>query len=394
MKFIEETHLKNKKIVLRCDLNVPIKDGIITDDSKIVRSVKTIQYLLEKECQIFILSHLGRVKTEEDKIKNTLKPVRERLSQLLNLEVTFVTDCNAENLMENITPDNKVVLLENTRWTDVPEKKESANDLELAKKWASLGDAFVFDAFGSAHRSHSSTAGIAHFLPTYMGYLVKEELDNLSKIVFKPVQPFVVIMGGAKVDDKIPLIKALLPKCDALLLGGGIANSFLKASGKEVGKSLATEDEQILGELKYLIELYQDKLIMPNDVVVLNDDICFNRTNNLVLENESILDIGTRTIKKYNSVIEQANTIFMNGTLGLCEDERFKKGTQAIFEKLINIPVIVIGGGDTVSAVNSFNLGDKFILSSGGGASLEFIAKGKLDALEEIERFGNEKNSM
>lgn len=390
MKFIEDMHLKNKTVLLRCDYNVPINDGIITDDSKIVKSLKTINYLLDKNCKIIILSHLGRVKTEEDKLKNTLKPVATRLEELLNEEVTFVSDA----IENGIPEDKRIILLENTRFFDYPEKKESANDLDLAKEWAKLADIFIFDAFGSAHRAHASTAGISRYLPTGIGYLVEEELNNLEKVQKNPKKPFVVIMGGAKVDDKIPLIKTLLHSCDNLLLGGGIANSFIKAKGINVGKSLATDDDSIIEELKMLLELYKDKILLPVDARIKNNESIITKSINAIEADDSIYDIGGKTINKYASIINEAETIFMNGTMGLFEDKEFQKGTLHIFEELIKVPVVVIGGGDTVAAVNLLGFTDNFILSSGGGASLEYIAKGKLDALEEIERYDNEKISL
>lgn len=390
MKFIEDMHLKNKTVLLRCDYNVPIENGIITDDSKIVKSLKTINYLLDKNCKIIILSHLGRVKTEEDKLNKSLKIVGVKLEELLQQEVTFVSDA-----VENGIPEEKnIILLENTRFYDYPEKRESSNDLELAKEWAKLADVFIFDAFGSAHRAHASTAGISCYLPTGIGYLVNEELSNLEKIEKNPKDPFVVIMGGAKVDDKIPLIKTLLYSCDNLLLGGGIANSFLKAKGIDVGKSLATEDESILEELKMLLELYKDKILLPIDVRIKSGEEIVTKSVNALSSNDIIYDIAGKTISKYITVIEESNTIFMNGTMGLYEDENFKTGTLRIFEALKKIETVVIGGGDTVGAVNKLGFTDDFILSSGGGASLEYIAKGKLEALEEIGRYENEKISL
>lgn len=389
MKFIEDMHLKNKKVLLRCDFNVPIKDGKIKDDSKIIRSLKTINYLLSKNCKIIILSHLGRVKSEEDKNNNTLKPVQEKLEELLNEKVTFVTDSNNVDF-----EDSNIILMENTRHYDYPEKKESTNDLELAKVWAKHADIFIFDAFGSAHRSHSSTAGVAHYLPTAIGYLVKEELVNLEKVANNPKKPFVVIMGGAKVDDKLPLIKTLLTTCDYLLLGGGIANSFVKAKGINTGKSLATEDQLIIEELKCLLELYKEKIVLPIDCKVKNGDEISCKSINSLQEEDAIYDIGSKTITKFSNIIEGSSTVFMNGTLGLCEDENFKKGTSMVFESLCNTPTVVIGGGDTVAAVHQLGYEEKFILSSGGGASLEYISKGKLDALEEIKEVEDEKISL
>ncbi len=389
MKFIEDMHLKNKTVLLRCDFNVPVVDGVITDDNKIVKSLKTIKYLLDKNCKLIILSHMGRVKTEEDTKKYTLKPVKYKLEEYLNKEVTFVID-----VTEIDFSNSDIVLLENTRNYDMPNKLESSNDLELAKIWAKQGDIFIFDAFGSAHRSHASTAGIAHYLPAGFGYLVEEEMQNLNKIQNNPKKPFVVIMGGAKVDDKIPLIKTLLYSCDYLLLGGGISNSFIKAKGINIGKSLATLDDNIIAELKYLLELYSNKIILPIDVRVKNNDEISTKSINALTENDIIYDIGGKTVNKFAGYLKDAETVFMNGTLGLFEDEQFQTGTIKTFDLLSSVPTVVIGGGDTVAAVNQLGFENKFILSSGGGASLEFIAKGKLEALEEIERVENEKISL
>lgn len=390
MKFIEDIHVKGKKVVLRCDFNVPIDNGKVTDDSKIIKSLKTINYLLDKECTIFVLSHLGRVKSEEDKAKNTLMPVKERLEELLDRKVTFVTSFEDEALNE----DNNIFLFENTRIYDYPFKLESGNDLELAGKWAKLADIFVFDAFGSAHRSHASTAGIAHYLPTVYGYLIESELENLNIVTKEAKKPFVVVMGGAKVDDKIPIIKTMLSTCDYLLVGGGIANSFLKAMGNKIGKSLATEDEAILEELRYLIDLYKDKIVLPVDFKVECNEKVEYRSINAITDDDIIYDIGDRTVTKFDEYIKQAQTMFMNGTMGLFEREEFQVGTEKVFECMKYNQNVVIGGGDTVTAVNKLGYSLNFKLSSGGGASLEYIAKGKLDALEEIEAFEDEKISM
>ena len=380
MKFIEEAHLNNKKVVVRCDFNVPINNGEILDDSKIVRSLKTINYLIEKNCRVVLLSHLGRIKSEEDKDKNTLLPVRKRLEELLKMPVAFITDC----INDEIPNDDRVILIENTRYYDYPEKRESSNDPELAKAFSKLGDIFIFDAFGTAHRRHASTSGIAKLLPTYIGYLVEEELENLSRIV-EHNNPFVVVMGGAKVDDKLPIIKQLLPSCDNLLLGGGLANSFLKSMGFNIGKSLATDDDAILVELKCLIELYKGKILLPVDVVTENHSLVEIKDIDSIDNNDVIYDIGTKTVNKYENVIKNAETVFSNGTLGLYEDERFQNGTNRAFSAMKRVETVVIGGGDTVSAVNNLGYGDDFILSSGGGASLEYIANGSLPVLDDIK---------
>ena len=380
MKFIEDGHFNNKKVVVRCDFNVPIQDGVIQDDSKIVKSLKTIKYLIDCNCRVTLLSHLGRIKSEEDKAKNTLIPVKQRLEELLGIPVTFVSDYPNEE----IDKDAKVILLENTRYFDYPDNKESSNDPELAKLFSKLGDIFVFDAFGSAHRRHASTSGIAENLPTYIGYLVKEELDNLSKVLNHD-SPFTVVMGGAKVDDKLPIIKKLLPSCDYLLLGGGIANSFLKATDNNIGESLATDDENILIDLKCLIELYKGKILLPVDVTVLNNEEVLTKDLEEIKDDDIIYDIGPRTAIKYGGVIRASNTIFANGTVGLCEDERFREGQVKIFEYMKKVPTVVIGGGDTGGAANNLGFGEDFIISSGGGASLEYLANGSLPVLDDIK---------
>lgn len=390
MKFIENIHLKNKTVIVRCDYNVPIKDNKILDDTKIVKSLKTIKYLLSKNCKVIILSHLGRIESEQDKLENSLEPIKYVLEDLLKEEVVFVPNVFESGLLL----DKNIFLLENTRFYDFPKKLESANDLSLASSWAKLADVFVFDAFGSAHRLHASTGGISKYLPTAIGYLVEEELNNLEKVCKNPKTPFVVIMGGAKVDDKIPLIKALLPTCDYILLGGGIANSFLKAKGINVGESLATKDETITNELKLLMELYKDKIILPIDVCVKNNVDITHKGINQVLDNDVVFDIGPKTITKYKTKLEGAQTVFMNGTMGLYEEKAFSAGTAKILEALTTLPTVAIGGGDTVGAVNHLGFEDKFIISSGGGASLEFIAKGHLEALEEIEKNETEKISL
>lgn len=378
MKFIEDMHLNNKKVIVRCDFNVPIKDGKVLDNSKIIKSLKTINYLLEKNCRVILLSHLGRINSNDDKKKYTLFPVKECLESLLKMEVTFVADYPNEE----IPKDKKLILLENTRYFDYPEKLESNNDLELAKKWAKLGDVFVYDAFASAHRRHASTSGLAFLLPTCIGYLVKQELENLD-LVKNPTNPFIVIMGGAKVDDKLPLIKNLLPRCEYLLLGGGIANSFLKAKDVNIGSSLATEDENILIDLKCLIELYKEKIILPVDCKEKNN-LDFKMVDSLNKE-DIIYDIGPKTIIKYGNILKNAQTVFMNGTLGFCEDENFTNGTKKVFDYLDNVSTVVIGGGDTVAAVNLLKPENNFVLSSGGGASLEYIAYQNLPVLEDIK---------
>ena len=374
MKKINELDIKNKNIILRCDYNVPMEGNIIKDNSKIKKSIPTLRYLLNNNCKIVILSHLGRVKSEEDKQKNTLKYVGQELSNLLEREVKFVDKCTGEKVKEFVDSCNKgdIILLENTRIMDYPEKLESGNNLDLAKFWASLGDIFVNDAFGSVHRAHASTAGIAKFIPHCIGFLIEEELKNLSILVKNTPHPFCVFMGGAKVDDKLPIIKSLLNRCDFLLTGGGIANSFLKAKGADVGNSIATNDEGILAELKNLMDKYKGKIILPID---------------FTLDDGIIYDIGSKSLDLYKKYIDNSEIIFVNGTCGKFEDERFTEGTSGLFKILKNSnKKVIVGGGDTASAVKKFGYRDDFaFVSSGGGATLEYITDGKLAALEWME---------
>ena len=372
MHTLKEMDLKDKKVLLRCDYNVPIKDGVITDNSRIKASLKTIQYLKDNNCKIIILSHLGRVKTEEDKYKNTLKPVAQELSNLLNEKVYFIDSCDGDKVIDEVNNAQGIVLLENTRITDVPEKRESANDLGLAKFWASLGDVFVNDAFGTLHRAHSSTAGIAKFIPSAIGLLVEEELNKLDILINDTPHPFTVFMGGAKVDDKLPIIKSMLDRCDYLLVGGGIANSFLKVQGEDIGDSLVTDDEEILAEVKDMLEEYKDKIVLPVD---------------FVKDGSAIYDVGEKTIELYTEYFNKSEIIFVNGTCGKYEDDQFAGGTKAMFEALKKSDKkVIIGGGDTSAAAYKFGYGNDFYhISTGGGATLEYIANKTLTALEWLK---------
>lgn len=385
MKYLSEEKIENKNVILRCDFNVPVKDGVITDDSKIIKSLKTIKYLLDNGNRVILLSHFGRIKKNEDKEKNSLKIVYEYLKRYINL--VFVENNENVEFYLNTSKCN-CFLLENTRFTDIPEKRESKNNLELAKYWASFGDVFVLDAFGSMHRTHSSTAGIGAYLPTYLGFLVSEELDNLKVLVESKNVPFVVIMGGAKVDDKILIIKSMLEKCDKLVLTGGILNTFLKVMGKNIGNSLVSEDEEVLNSVKEVITNYKEKIIYSDKFIVLRNDevkeVTIDEINNedIIYDNIINLDLIGNEI------------IFFNGTCGKCEDNRFSTGTKKLLEDLSNSSAkVIIGGGDTVSSVIKLGYDNKFnYLSSGGGATLEYVAYGSLKALEFIKENSVENN--
>ena len=374
MKTIKDIDLKNKKVVIRVDYNVPMENGIIKDSSKIKKSLRSINYLLENNCRVVILSHFGRIKSEEDKAKNSLKVVAKELANLLGKNVKFLDNCygdKVKNIIDNCGL-GEVILLENTRFMDIYEKKESGNDLALAEYWASLGDVYINDAFGSMHRAHASTAGIAKFLPHAIGFLVMDELEHLNILIHNTPHPFTVFMGGAKVDDKLPIIKSLIERCDYLLVGGGIANSFLKAKGADIGNSIATSDEGILNELKKLMDEYKGKIVLPVDFTI-DDGI--------------IYDVGNKSIEVYKKYIDKSEIIFVNGTCGKFEDERFMEGTSNLFKILKDSgKKVIVGGGDTASACNKFGFKDSFdFISSGGGATLEYIADGTLKALEWME---------
>ena len=369
--YVDETDIKNKKVLLRCDFNVPMQDGKIIDNSRIIKSLKTINLLLKNNNALILMSHLGRIKTAEDKKKYSLEVVQKELARLLNKEVKFLKSPVGMETMKACKElkEGEIILLENTRFCDLTERLESNNDANLAKYWA----VFVVDAFGSLHRNHASVSGISAYLPTYIGLLVKEEIKNLNPVIMNIKRPFTIFMGGAKVDDKLGYIKMLLKKCDKLLLGGGIANSFLYACGYDVGDSLCTSDEMTLDEIRELIKTYKDKIIMPIDFVI---------------EENKILDLGDRTINKYKKYLDDSKTIFINGTCGKFEESRFSHGTIALFSSLKNNPAIKIaGGGDTLNAINEFGMQDAFtFLSSGGGASLEYISNNNLAALDYINK--------
>lgn len=382
MKTIKDLNLENKKVIIRVDFNVPIKDGIIKDDNRIVESLPTIKYAIENKAKVILMSHLGRVKTEEDK-KNTLRPVSVRLSELLNQEVKFI-DTTRGNVLEdainNLNP-GEVLLMENTRFEDLDGKKESGNDEELGKYWASLGDLFINDAFGTSHRAHASNVGIASNLESAVGFLIEKELNNFANIINDPEKPFTVILGGAKVSDKIGLIKNLVNVADYILIGGGMAFTFLKASGLEIGSSLL--DEESIDFCKEILEKYEDKIILPIDVVT-DKKSCFISD---ITTDEKGLDIGTQTIKVFKQYLDTSKTIVWNGPVGMFEEEKYSNGTKGLCEVLSSIDAVKIaGGGDTASAIKQFGYENTFThISTGGGASLELLEGKELPGIEIIK---------
>lgn len=389
-QLLRNMYIDNKRIILRCDFNVPITNGNITDDTKIIKSLETINYLLSKNCKIIILSHLGRVKNEEDKKKYSLLPVKNVLERLLNKPIKFVDNPlsdEAKNIALNLQ-SQEILLFENTRFLDIPNNLESTLNLEVAKKIASLGEVFVFDSFATAHRNHTTITGIPKFLPSCLGFLVEKELNMLNKIIDNPLKPFTVIMGGAKVDDKLKIIESLITKCDYLLVSGGIANSFLSALGLNVGASLKTENMETIKKLQQLMLANKKKFAFPLDAIV---STSYSNNPNLknineIETNDIIKDIGAKTLRKYSAIIKDSNTIFINGTMGVYEEKEFANGTREMFNILkAKKEQVIIGGGDTLGAIN--NLGFKNIfpnISSGGGATLEYIANKTLPGIEAI----------
>lgn len=389
-QLLRNMYVDNKRILLRCDFNVPIVGGNITDESKIIKSLETINYLLERNCKIIILSHLGRVKIEEDKAKYSLMIVKNSLERLLNKPIKFASDILSEetkNMALNLQ-SGEILLLENTRFLDIPNKLESTLNEDVAKQIASLGEIFVFDAFAVAHRNHTTVVGIPKYLPSCLGFLVEKEKNMLDKIVVNPARPFTVIMGGAKVDDKLKIINSLLPKCEHLLVSGGIANSFLSALGLNIGASLKTENPETIKELKKLMLTYKEKFAFPLDAIVTTtySDKPTIKNINKIDTNDVIKDIGTKTIDKYSSIINESNTIFMNGTMGIYEEKEFANGTILILNTLKEKKDhVLIGGGDTVGATNTLGFKNVFPnISSGGGATLDYIAYGSLPGIDAI----------
>ena len=383
MKRLEDINLDDKTVIVRCDLNVPMENGIITDDNRIIKSIPTIKYLYENAKSVVILSHLGRIKNKEDEKKNTLEPVCNYLSKKLNIDITF---CTYLEDVKKVVSQNKIVMLENTRFFDLDNNKESNNDDALAKFFASLGDVFVNDAFGVSHRNAASVVGISNYLPSYMGFLVREEIEKLGIIRNNPIKPFTVILGGSKVKDKIGLITNLIDKVDNLVIVGGMAFTFLKAMNINIGKSIL--DTENIDYAKDMLEKYGNKIVLPIDVYTNTE---FSNNGNKVLrnvkdikDNEIGLDIGPETIKLIENRIKNSKTVFVNGPAGAFELSNYAYGTKEIFEILKNIDsIVVIGGGDSASAAIKFGYKNVFThISTGGGASLEYIEGRKLPGIE------------
>lgn len=401
-KLVTDLDVAGKKVIVRVDFNVPLKSGEITDDNRIVAALPTIKYLVENKAKVILLSHLGKIdykKTEEEieaaKKKNNMAPVAKRLGEHLpGVKVVFVDATRGEELEAavNALQDGDVLLMQNTRY----EKGESKNNEELGAYWASLGDLFVSDAFGSVHRAHASTVGIPSHLHSAVGFLIEKELKFLGDAVENPVRPFVGILGGAKVADKLAVISNLLEKCDTLIIGGGMAYTFLKAQGKEVGKSLV-DDEKI----EYCKEMLEKanklgkKLLLPVDTVIADHfpDPIDGPIDTEVVPVDEIpadkegLDIGPKTAELFANEVKNAKTVVWNGPMGVFENPVLAKGTNAVAKALSECDgTTIIGGGDSAAAIKKLGYADKVShVSTGGGASLEFLEGKGLPGVDIIE---------
>ena len=380
---VKDVDLKGKKVLVRVDFNVPVKDGVITNDNRITAALPTIKYILEQGGRAILFSHLGRVKEEADKEGKSLAPVAADLAAKLGQDVKFIPGVTRGAELEaavNALEDGQVLLVENTRFEDVDGKKESKNDPELGKYWASLGDGiFVNDAFGTAHRAHASNVGIsANVDKAVAGFLLENEIAYIKEAVETPERPFVAILGGSKVSDKIGVIENLLSKADKVIIGGGMAYTFLKAQGYEIGTSLVEDDKLDLA--KELLEKAAGKLILPLDHKVANAFAGYTEVKETADQNIPAgfmgLDVASKTIADYNTQLEGAKTVVWNGPVGVFENPDFQAGTVGLMEAIVKQPGVksIIGGGDSAAAAINLGYADKFSwISTGGGASMELL---------------------
>lgn len=378
MENIASAKFKNKKVLVRVDYNVPIKDGKIMDETRIVASLKTLNMLIDGGAKVILLSHLGRVKTEEDMKKNSLSIVAKRLSKLINAPVYFIPKTRGhivEETVNNLLP-GEIALIENTRFEDYPKKLESSCDEALSKYWASLADMFVLDAFGTAHRCHASTYGVSKFIPSYAGYLVEKETEMLDEVLNSKRT---LIMGGAKVDDKIGVIDNLIKSSDKLLIGGAMCFTFLKANGIDVGSSLVSED--YVDYAKNVLKKYSKKIVLPVDVV------CQSGVKDIdKLEKDDVgYDIGPKTIELFKENLENSKMVLWNGPLGKYEEKEYENGTKDILKYLEKQDFkTILAGGDVVAACGYFKT-RMYYVSTGGGSTLEYLEGKKFKTLKRLK---------
>lgn len=385
-KTIEDLDVRGKRVLVRVDFNVPVSDGKVADDTRIQAALPTINYLLEHDSAVILCSHLGRPKSSEDK-QYSMRPTAEHLKTLVDVPVRFAEDCIGPTAEEAAAAlkSGEILVLENTRFHD----GEKANDPEMAKKLASLADVYINDAFGSAHRAHASTAGVADYLPAAAGYLMEKEIVYLGNAIADPKRPFLAIMGGAKISDKIGVIQNLLKKADYVLIGGGMANTFFKAQGYQMADSLV--EEEAVETAKELLAAGGEKLILPVDMVIADAfaEDAAKKTLPVgdVPEGWRVLDIGPDTLEKFGEVIKDAGTIVWNGPMGVFEFKRFAQGTFDLAELVADSPAVsIVGGGDSAAAVNQAGLADKIThVSTGGGASLEMLEGKTLPGLAVLD---------
>lgn len=394
-KTLKDINIKNKKVILRVDFNVPISDGKIMDLKRIEAALPTIQYILDQGASIILLSHLGRIKKEEDLKTKSLEIVAKKLAELLpKVHVKFIAKTRGkevEKAASELKP-GEILFLENTRFEDLNNKAESSNNDELAKFWASLGDVYVNDAFATAHRAHASTAVIAKYVKeSAIGFLMELEINQLSKLLKGYEHPFVAIIGGAKVSDKLKVLEKLFEIADKVLIGGGMAYTFKVAQGKQIGNSLFEEDR--VEDVKRYLKQYADKIVLPVDNGIStefanNKAIYTNSKNDNIPDGYMGLDIGPESIELFAKEIAKAKTIFWNGPVGVTEFSEYEKGTRGVAIAIANNKKCfsVVGGGDSVTAINKLGYQDKFsFISTGGGASIEFVQGNKLPGIEAIQ---------
>lgn len=390
MKSIRDLDIDNKKVIIRCDFNVPMKDGVIQDNTRIEGALETIKYCLDHNCKVILLSHLGRVKEESDLAKNDLYPVGIELAKLLNQKVLFSDKTRGKELEDSVAnmKEKDILLIQNTRYEDLEGKKESSNDEDLGAYWASLGDIFINDAFGTIHRAHASNVGIATHLPSAVGFLIEKELNALTQLD-NPERPYVVILGGAKVADKIGVIENLITKADKILIGGGMAFTFVKAEGYEIGKSIL--DEENVDFCKGILEKYRDKIVLPIDFAVTTEysnDTPTEQRNVYELEKDDMgLDIGEKTIQLFKDNVKDAKIVVWNGPLGVYEFDKYKIGTDELLQYIVDNNIkTILGGGDIVAAASNAGYKDKvYHASTGGGATLEYLEGKELPGLAVIK---------